>query len=328
MNKQQKFKIINEATENGVSITCKKHSISRTIYYKWLKRYQTYGIDGLEDIKKDFTPVNKTSKEIEESLFSLVKTYPTYGPRALKYLLEELDHDISESAVYNILKRHKLTNKKSRLRFSKQKENKMIQVIPDLTNLKSGECWLFWITDLGTYDDIGSIYSYTFFDVKSKIACTRLYHDISFSNLEDLLTGVALSVANSLNLEFNYLCFYKDDKVIKQHKNKFTSKLNTLLDSQGIDVLVHILNHHSELEDIKHMTSLYNQECITYLLPHIQQKRNLNEIRIKFQEFIRNYNMYNKIQFDNMLCSPVEYHNKQTDTKLILPLWAYMDREY
>lgn len=124
MNKELKFNIISEGLKNGISITCRKHNISRTIYYRWLKRYKANGIEGLDDIKKDFVPLNKTSIDIERKLLNLIRTYPKYGPKAINYLLEEIGINLSESAVYNVMKRHHLTNKESRLKFAKKRSQK------------------------------------------------------------------------------------------------------------------------------------------------------------------------------------------------------------
>ena len=140
MQKDLRFKIISEGLKDGVSVTCRKYNISRTLYYRWLKRYQSQGIDGLKDIKRDFVPPNKTAVETEKALLGLIKEYPNYGPRALKYLFDELGYEISESAVYNIMKRNKLTKKELRISFSKKQGSKMATSIPPLPQLSSGEC--------------------------------------------------------------------------------------------------------------------------------------------------------------------------------------------
>ena len=204
VQKDFRFKIISEGLANGVSVTCRKYNISRTLYYRWLKRYKSKGIDGLEDVKKDFIPINKTDIEIEDALLNLIKEYPHYGPRALNYLFDELGYKISESAVYNIMKRNQLTKKEDRIKFAKKQDSKVITSIPPLTMLKSGECWIFWITDYGSYKITGNIYEYTFYDLKSHIACTRLYQEVSLENFEDLLAATAMPVAQTLHMNINY----------------------------------------------------------------------------------------------------------------------------
>jgi len=109
MNSELKLRVIKEALTLGVSATCRKNKISRTLFYRWLKRYQQSGMKGLEPVRKPFRPHNKTEQGIVDKLFVLMKKHPRIGPRELKYHLEGQGHYISESAVYNILMRHGLT---------------------------------------------------------------------------------------------------------------------------------------------------------------------------------------------------------------------------
>lgn len=328
MHKNIKFNIIIEGQKNGVSITCRKYNISRTIYYRWLKRYKDRGIEGLNDIKRNFVPVNKTSTEIENAIFNLIKIYPNYGPKAIKYLLEEIGHNISESAVFNVMKRHNLTNKESRIRFSRKKDNKIASVLPPFSEMNSGECWLFWITDYGCFQNIGNLYEYTIYDFKSRIACTRLYREISLSHFEDLLAGVAMPVAQTLNFNTKYLCFFQNSKIISQAKNTFESKISRIIQDNGFDVKIHVLQKNDDLTKINELRKQYTNGCISFLMPLIHDGMSFTELKIQLQKYIRDYNINHKVRFDSNMYSPIEYHNKLTNTNPILPLWAYIDRQY
>lgn len=328
MNKDLKFNILTEGHKNGVSLTCKKYNISRTIYYRWLKRYQSLGIEGLTDVKKHFVPLNKTSLIIEEALLALIKTYPKYGPKAIKYLAEEIGYTISESAVFNVMKRNHLTNKESRLRFAKKKDATPNGNIPDLEDIKSGECWLFSVTDYGKFDKIGQIYAYTFFDIKSKIACSRLYQTISFDHFEDLLNAVALPVARTLNFNTQYLCFFEDAKIIQAYKSNFSSKLECTLQENGLDAQLHLLKPNDDIQKISTLKNNYTEICMSFVLPFIYKDYSFTELKLEFQQHIRAYNTLNQLQYEDQTCTPIEFHNQKTHTKFILPLWAYMDRNY
>ncbi|WP_157949949.1 helix-turn-helix domain-containing protein [Vallitalea okinawensis] len=328
MHKNLKFNILSEGQINGVSATCRKYNISRTIYYRWLKRYKAGGIDGLDDIKKDFVPINKTSTKIENALLNLFKTYPRYGPKAIKYLLEEIGYNISESAVFNVMKRHNLTNKESRIRFAKKKESNITNILPPLSELNSGECWLLWTTYYGNFENVGNIYEYTILDVKSRIACSRLYQDMSFDNFENLLTAVAIPVAQTLNFTIKYLCFFQDSKIIKQSRNIMNSMISKIVQDNGLDVKIHILNSNDAMGEIDGLRKQYTESCLTFLMPLIYEGLSFNDLKIRFQKNIRAYNISNKVTYENEICSPIEYYNKLSDNQLILPLWAYIDRQY
>lgn len=329
MQKELKFKILSEGQLEGVSATCTKYGISRTLYYRWLKNYKTKGMDGLETKKRDFIPANKTSVNIENALLGLIRDYPDYGPRALKYLFDDLGYDVSESAIYNIMKRYKLTHKKSRLLFSKKQDPKLTTSLPPIEDLCSGECWLFWINDYGTYEKVGHLFEYTLYDVKSRIACTRLYNSISFDHFEDLLAGVAMPVATTLHLGVHYLCFFKDTKLLKHSSKNAKVHLKRILMTHDFDFKVHILlSNNPDLQNLQALKATYTKGCLSFIMPLIKEGITFSELKIKFQHYLRHYNLNEVFYVEEHAYSPVSYHNHLTQTKLILPIWAYLDRHY
>lgn len=48
-SKEHKKRIIDDIQRLGVVAGCRKHSISQSLYYNWLDKYNASGIDGLED---------------------------------------------------------------------------------------------------------------------------------------------------------------------------------------------------------------------------------------------------------------------------------------
>lgn len=329
MNKDFKFKVITEASTNGVSKTCEKYDISRTLYYRWLNRYKANGIDGLSSSKKDFIPTNKINNEIETALLNLIKQYPTYGPKAIKYLFDDLGYKISESAIYNIMKRNSLSKKEERLKFSRKQQTEVATALPNLNQILSGECWLFWITDYGSYNHLGHIYEYTLFDYKSRIACSRLYNKITFSNFEDILTSTAMPVAKTLNLKISYLCFFQSCKIMNISTKTFNYKINKILDDNGFDFKIHTFMDKSEdLNIVNNLKEQFTEKTSAFLVPLINKGITFLELKLKFQDYIRNYNIADKNIFDIGEYTPIEYHNKLSNTKLILPIWAYIKREY
>lgn len=329
MDKDLKFKIITEGSSNGISDTCKKYNISRTLYYRWLKSYKAKGMDGLDAKKKDFIPSNKTHKEVEAALLNLIKKYPDYGPKAIKYLFADSGYKISESAIYNIMKRHNLSTKENRLKFSRSHKAEVTSALPDFNMVNSGECWLFWITDYGHYNNLGKIYEFTFFDYKSRIACSRLYNQASFNNFEDLLTALAMPVAKTLNLKINHLCLLQDSKIFNLSKKNFNSGINKLLEDNSFDFKVHVISDKNEdLAMAYKLRRNFTEEASNFLIPLIKKDITFSNLKLQFQDYLRNYNILYKITFDNEKYTPVEYHNKVTSTKLILPMWAYINRDY
>ncbi len=326
MDRHVKFNIISEGQKFGVSSTCKKYNVSRTLYYRWLKRYKTLGIKGLDDVVKNFIPVNKTKPEVASTILNLIKKHPNYGPREIKYLVEEIGHNISESAVYNVMKRNNLTTRGKRIKFSNKKTKEINRNYPNFDSLTSGECWMCWTTSYGVFENIGPIYEYTIFDYKSKIACSRLYTQLSMENFEDILTALAIPVAHGLNLDVKHLCFFEDSKIIFKHKGSFLS--HTILHNNGHDIDIHILKEGDNLAKTEELRKDYTHNCLSFLMPLIHKGLSFSELKIYLQKYIRDYNINNQLSYNGDFYSPVEYHINSTNSKMILPLWAYIERRY
>lgn len=49
---EEKLLILQEADKDGIASTCRRHGIASSLYYKWLDKYQTHGIEGLKAYRK------------------------------------------------------------------------------------------------------------------------------------------------------------------------------------------------------------------------------------------------------------------------------------
>lgn len=327
MEKEMKYRIISEGQLEGVSSTCKKYKISRTLYYRWLKRYQSLGLDGLGVIKASKAPANKTQPSTEKTIFNLIRSYPHYGPKAISYLLDEIGYKISESCVYNVMRRHDLSTRQKRQRFATQSVNTGLDQSPDLASFTSGQCWLFWISDLGSTHALGRLFKYTIFDAKSRIACTRLYKTIDYSNFEDLLTSVAFPIAQSLNLQPSLICFFEDCFLLHQKKHNFLGKLHKTIRDNGFDIRSHIISGH-QVQPFKQMRYDYSTYCMKALTSIMTSHETLDDCRLGLQKYIRYYNLHQDQTYPDGSYTPVDYHTRASCTKTILPVWAYIDRLY
>ncbi len=328
MDQNEKFKILTEGQEFGVKATCEKYAISRTLYYRWMKRYKTSGLNGLSEIKKNFTPINKTDEHIEKDVLKLIRTYPKYGPKAIKFLLEEIGHDISESAVFNIMKRHDLTNRQSRIVYAAKKNIQNSKALPSLGEFSSGECWLFWITDYGYYKELGNLFEYTFFDITSKVSCTRIYPEVKIEYFEELLAAVAIPVSHTMKLRSKYLCFFNDSLLITKSKSKLEKDVLSILHRNDFHIKTYILEESNDMQEMKALQREYTSQLLTFFLSKKNDALDLRSLRKEIARYVRIYNIQEKQQYDDESLTPIEYHNKATNTNTILPLWAYIDREY
>lgn len=95
-----------EEVTGNVSATCRYYGISRQCFYKWLRRYEELGEEGLRDgSSKPLHSPNETPTEIVGKIVYL-RRYYHFGPSKISmYLQRYHDVAISSSGVWRILKR-------------------------------------------------------------------------------------------------------------------------------------------------------------------------------------------------------------------------------
>jgi transposase InsO family protein len=98
----------------SVTDLCHEYGISRPTAYKWIKRYNEVGPEGLLDIsRKPHGCAHATSLEVENEILALRKRFPSWGARKLKARLEKMNPNVvwpAASTVGQILRRAGLTN--------------------------------------------------------------------------------------------------------------------------------------------------------------------------------------------------------------------------
>ena len=100
--------IFNYYFSHSISVTklCEQFNRSRTWFYKWLRRYELYGKEGLCNIDRSLPAMpNRPPLDIEMRILDFIITYPTYGPQRIANELTMQNVLVKPSAVYNVLKR-------------------------------------------------------------------------------------------------------------------------------------------------------------------------------------------------------------------------------
>jgi len=155
---------------------CEHHGVSRPTGYKWARRHQEHGDDGLsEQSRAPKTCPHRTAAEIEEQVVLLKKTHG-WGARKLHRLLRkqvEASELPCRSTVFDILKRHGLV--KQRRRRQRWQHPGAAPLHTDVPN----EVWS--IDFKGQFKTRDGVYCYplTVLDNYSRylLACTAL-HDV------------------------------------------------------------------------------------------------------------------------------------------------------
>lgn len=330
MDGAEKLKILFAGQNEGVKACCARFGISRTLYYRWLRRYAGRGMAGLESGRKEFIPANKTSPELVEVLLNLIRNNPAYGPRELAYRLEGMGYRIGESAVYNVLRREKLSTRAQRRSYATRKEHKALEAPPRFGDYGSGECWLFWTSYYGHFEPAGSLYAYTILDLKSRIACTRLYASLHMGHFSELLEGVAMPVARLLKLESKCWCLFDPGNLKTAARKRGYAELYDLAYRHSFNVKVHAPDGDAAqaLQPVRRIMEDYNRRSLSELLPLLQNGAGLREIKTRLQIWLRDYNMIERQDFDGVPLAPLDYHAEATGRPKILPVWVYMERDY
>lgn len=102
----------------------REFGVSRKTAYKFIQRYQKYGIEGLSDRSRKpiFSP-NRTATEIEEGVVKLKKLHPNWGPKKLKAKLEQRNPGVefpAPSTIGVILDKFGLVKKRKRRRWEEK----------------------------------------------------------------------------------------------------------------------------------------------------------------------------------------------------------------
>ncbi len=118
----QRLQFLSSYPKEEMSVTdlCHEYGVSRPTAYKWIKRYNELGPEGLLDqARKPHGCAHATSAEIENEILALRKRFPTWGARKLKARLERMNPNVywpAASTVGEILNRAGLTNPKRKKR--------------------------------------------------------------------------------------------------------------------------------------------------------------------------------------------------------------------
>jgi transposase InsO family protein len=116
----------------GVTAAAAMHGIQRSCAYKWVARYRSAGLAGLEERSRvpESSP-NRTAQELVDELVALKKKHPDFGPAKLARMLES-EHGkrvMAVSTAGELLARHALVKKRrSRYRTAGKIEHRPFEV--------------------------------------------------------------------------------------------------------------------------------------------------------------------------------------------------------
>ena len=124
-----------ERSGKSISDVCIAFGVSRATWYKWKRRYDAYGIDGLKNQSRK--PHNIKNLKVTEELEKLVlelRLNNRFGPMRIRFRLKrKYGVSLGTKTIYNLLKRHKLNVlavklKRKYKRFEMKHPNELVQM--------------------------------------------------------------------------------------------------------------------------------------------------------------------------------------------------------
>lgn len=112
--KAQRLQFIEEHERNEESLSelCRRFGISRKTGYKWLERFESGGVEALEDRPRaPLTTPHRLEQELERRIVETRKEHPRWGPKKLRAVLERATptgHVPAVSTIGAVLKRNGL----------------------------------------------------------------------------------------------------------------------------------------------------------------------------------------------------------------------------
>ena len=124
-----------ERSGKTISDVCIAFGVSRETWYKWKRRYDTYGLDGLKNQSRKPHNIKyvKVTGELEKIILEL-RLNNRFGPMRIRFRLKrKYGVSLGTKTIYNLLKRHKLNVlsvklKRKYKRFEMKHPNELVQM--------------------------------------------------------------------------------------------------------------------------------------------------------------------------------------------------------
>jgi transposase InsO family protein len=120
MEERMKFMFMNQSDSWSITELCEIFGVSRKTGYKWLKRYEEFGMEGLRELSRaPHEHRNAVAPEIEAAIVELKQQRTRRGPKKLLEILRRQGPEVRwpvPSTIGAILKRHGLVRSRRRCR--------------------------------------------------------------------------------------------------------------------------------------------------------------------------------------------------------------------
>lgn len=327
----EKYNILMHGIINkNVAETCRIFGISRTIYYRWFKRYKALGIEGLRNIKRSSPKMpNEVPKYIEKEILKIVNNNPMFGPRRILNKMQENGFFIGESGIYNVLKRNNLNSSKCRLEFSNKKKlfsskectNNLKDLISNAKNFHPGYIIIQSTNYIGKFKNVGKVYQMAAIDFFSRFAFVKIYTNKKSINSRDLLETMVIPAAKHFDISIK--------NIITNKSSEFTTgweigthQYEKFLKNQHI---AHLYVNDDIENELNRILKKFQETIYKFLFSDIIKKSyelTFGELEEGIKDFLQEYNF--KMPLDqgaNKGKTPLEIIAQDKGINFPIPLW-------
>ena len=222
-----KYSVLQHARKhNNVTYSCREFNISRTVYYKWLKRFNKLGYLGLQNKEKTKPRMpNSIKPDKEKIILNYIIEYPTHGPKRIANELRQ-QGNISETGIYHVLCRKQLNHRLDRLFYAQDKSDNPViteRYIREMTKRQKVHISAYYPGYLfcqdtfyvGTIKGLGRIYQQTGMDAYSNFGFAKIYLDKKAISAKDFLKTKVLPVYKEFNIPL--------DRILTDNGKEYTT---------------------------------------------------------------------------------------------------------
>jgi len=180
-----------------------------------VKRFSQLGYLGLQDkVKRKPKMPNQIKPDKEQIIFNYIINYPTHGPKRITNELKQQGVAISDTGVYNVLRRKSLNRRLDRLFFAQEKSGNPVVTERYLREIEKRQGmhisayypgYLFCQDTfyVGTIKGVGRIYQQTGIDAYSNFGFAKVYTDKMAISAIDFLATKVLPVYGEFHIPLN-----------------------------------------------------------------------------------------------------------------------------
>jgi transposase InsO family protein len=223
-----KYSVLQHAYKHkNIADTCRIFNLSRTVYYKWIKRFSQFGYPGLlyREKSKPKMP-NQIKPEKEQVIYNYIVNYPTHGPGRIANELAIAGIIISPSGVYNVLKRKGLNHRLDRLFYAQEHSDNPVITESYLrevekknkSHIKAFYPGYLFCQDtfyVGTIKGLGRIYQQAGIDAYSNFGFAKVYTNKKAESAVDFVKTKVIPVYEMFGIRL--------DRILTDNGKEYTT---------------------------------------------------------------------------------------------------------